>query len=83
MTHTPAAELALIAHLESAQADGDMPLTLLTGETRWPDADIIAVVEGWVTIRYTVWHGATGYNEIARLRLDAITALVYPAAVPR
>lgn len=83
MTDTTAAAQALIAHLQSAQTDGDMPLTLHTGETRWPDADIVAVGDGWVTIRYTVWHGNTGYNEIARLRLDAITAFVYPAAVPR
>lgn len=82
MTDTTAAQ-ALIAYLQVAQTDGDTPLTLLTGETRWPDADVIAVEDGWVTIRSTVWKGSTGYSQIARLRLDAITAFVYPVPEPR
>ncbi|HQC77885.1 MAG TPA: hypothetical protein PLI79_13215 [Mycobacterium sp.] len=80
---TAAAQTALVAHLQEAQAS-DIPLTLITGETSWPDVDIMAIEEGWVTIRYTVWKGnagsasQTGYSQIARLRADAITAFLYP-----
>lgn len=84
MTDTTAtAQIALVAHLQEAQA-ADTPLTLVTGETSWPDVDIMAVEAGWVTIRYTVWKGSaastsqTGYSQIARLRADAITAFLYP-----
>ena len=78
---TAAAQIALVAHLQEAQAS-DIPMTLITGETSWPDVDIMAIEEGWVTIRYTVWKGnaasQTGYSQIARLRADAITAFLYP-----
>lgn len=74
---------ALTAFLQKAHDDGDLPLTLLTGETRWPEADICSIDDGWVTIRSTVWTGSTGHSQYARLRLDAITALVYPIPEPR
>lgn len=80
---TAAAQITLVAHLQEAHAS-DMPLTLVTGETSWPDVDIMAVEEGWVTIRYTVWKGSpgsgsqTGYSQIARVRMAAITAFLYP-----
>lgn len=71
----------LIAFPEEAQID-KTPLTLHTGETCWPEVDIVGIDGGWVTIRSTFWRGNTGYPQIARLRVDAITAFVYPAAVP-
>lgn len=53
MTDSTAARPPWSLTLQEAQAS-DIPLTLITGETSWPDVDIMAIEEGWVTIRYTV-----------------------------
>lgn len=72
----------LIAFLEEARIE-KTPLTLHTGETSWPDVNILGTDSGWATIQSTFWRGNTGYPQIARLRLDAITAVVYPPPLPR
>ena len=71
-----------IGDLQEAQID-QTPLTLHTGETSWPDVTIVGTDGGWVTIQCTFWRGNSGYPQIARLRLDAITAFVYPPPLPR
>lgn len=72
----------LTGYLEEAQID-KTPLTLHTGETQWPEVQIVGIDGGWVTVQTTFWRGNAGYPQIARLRLDAVTAVTYPPAIPR
>lgn len=70
-------DAALASDLYDAQRNRT-PIRLTTGQVEWPESEILCIESGWVTLVYTVFKERTGYLQKARVRLSAITAILFP-----